>query len=337
MDSFTEFPIITTLFKKVQSYLCQPLRLQKKSNNKKQKIEKNWKKRSVEMESVPRIIIKDSNDLYNLIHNNKPVIITNFQDQWASSDTFTKKSLVDKFGEYLVRVSVSESGRFDGPENGTLWGLGPETDVLVRPPATSMLFADVLKLMSQSNNKETFYLEYLALNQYLGNDFLNLIPIPAQVNSTDLKHLVTNLWIGSTPTISPLHYDDYENLLCQIKGQKEVILFPPNDHKNLYYVGRPKGTLQYSYPGQFIREKSKVEARSVIFGSSVNIDEPDEKRHPLYKKAHPIRALLQPKDVLYLPAYWHHEVQSIPDDNEGINVAVNFWFASHQTSAPVGM
>jgi len=336
MDSFTEFPIITTLFKKVQSYLCQPLRLQKKSNNKKQKIEKNWKKRSVEMESVPRIIIKDSNDLYNLIHNNKPVIITNFQDQWASSDTFTKKSLVDKFGEYLVRVSVSESGRFDGPENGTLWGLGPETDVLVRPPATSMLFADVLKLMSQSNNKETFYLEYLALNQYLGNDFLNLIPIPAQVNSTDLKHLVTNLWIGSTPTISPLHYDDYENLLCQIKGQKEVTLFPPNDHKNLYYVGRPKGTLQYSYPGQFIREKSKVEARSVIFGSSVNIDEPDEKRHPLYKNAHPIRALLQPKDVLYLPAYWHHEVQSIPDDNEGINVAVNFWFAN-KTSAPVGM
>lgn len=289
------------------------------------------------MDAVPRVTINDANDLYELLRDNKPVIITNFQDNWANHDSFSKENLEKKFGDYLVRVSVSESGRFDGPENGELWGLGPETDVLVRPPATSMLFGDVLKLMPMSNNKETFYLEYLALNQYLGYEFLNLIPIPAQVNATtDLKHLVTNLWIGSTPTISPLHYDDYENFLCQIKGQKEVILFPPNDYKNLYYVGRPKGTLQYSYPGQFIREKSKIESRSVVFGSSVNVDEPNLTLHPLYQKTHPIRALLQPSDVLFLPAYWHHEVQSLPDDNEGINVAVNYWFSS-VNAVPEGM
>ena len=329
------------VFKTIQESLCKPLRFTTtgSSSSKKQKLRRNWKKREAEMEAVPRVTINDANDLYELIRNNKPVIITNFQDDWASPDAFTKKKLEDKFGEYLVRVSVSESGRFDGPENGTLWGLGPDTDVLVRPPATSMLFGDVMKLMSRSNNKETFYLEYLALNQYLGQDFLNMIPIPGHVNSTNLKHLVTNLWIGSTPTVSPLHYDDYENLLCQIKGQKEVILFPPNDHKNLYYVGRPKGTLQYSYPGQFTRDRTKVESRSVVFGSSVNIDDPNFIRHPLYKNSHPIRALLKPKDVLYLPAYWHHEVQSIPhdddddDDNDGINVAVNFWFAN--MTAPI--
>ena len=27
---------------------------------------------------------------------------------------------------------------------------------------------------------------------------------------------------------------------------------------------------------------------------------------------------------LYLPAFWHHEVQSLPAD--GMNIAVNFWF-----------
>ena len=32
-----------------------------------------------------------------------------------------------------------------------------------------------------------------------------------------------NRILGVRPTTSPLHYDDYENFLCQIKGQKEVI------------------------------------------------------------------------------------------------------------------
>lgn len=97
-----------------------------------------------------------------------------------------------------MRVSVSETGRFDGPESGALWGLDPNTDVLVRPPATSMQLKDFFDLTKSSNEsanfeignieeekvKEIFYLEYLALSQYLGKVlwkdhfvFLNLIDI----------------------------------------------------------------------------------------------------------------------------------------------------------------
>ena len=76
-----------------------------------------------------------------------------------------------------MRVSISESGRFDGPESGALWGLDPRTDVLVRPPATSMHLQDFFALTDSNTNStsgtsgavtETFYLEYLALSQYLG-------------------------------------------------------------------------------------------------------------------------------------------------------------------------
>lgn len=58
--------------------------------------------------------------------------------------------------------------RFDGPEPGDLWGLGPGEEVLVRPPATSMAFSDFVRLLRERGIKETFYLEYLALHQYLG-------------------------------------------------------------------------------------------------------------------------------------------------------------------------
>ena len=66
------------------------------------------------------------------IQRSEPVIITNFQRQWAPAENFTKASLQHKFGKDYVRVSVSQTGRFDGPESGELWGLGKKIDVLVR-------------------------------------------------------------------------------------------------------------------------------------------------------------------------------------------------------------
>ena len=61
--------------------------------------------------------------------------------------------------------------------------------------------------------------------------------------------------------------------------------------------------------------------------SSISFDNPHYNfRIMLSGKASPVRALLNPGDVLYLPAYWHHEVQSLPDPLEALNVAVNFWF-----------
>jgi len=64
------------------------------------------------------------------------------------------------------------------------------------------------------------------------------------------------------------------------------------------------------------------------------VDKPDLIKHPLFARATPLRVILHPGDVLYLPAFWHHEVQSIPDVDESagpgrrINIAVNFWFAN---------
>lgn len=274
--------------------------------------------------------------------SNQPAVLLNMQESWGLTTDGMRRSslsldvLLDKFGDDLVRVSVSEHGRFDGPEAGDKWGLSSDIDVLVRPPATTMRFRDFLYLVKSSSTRETFYLEYLALNQYLGKQFLDMIPFPKSLHGSNdgrdgvsmLEHLVTNLWIGSKPTISPLHYDDYENFLCQIAGYKELILYPPSDLEHLYYIGRPKGILKYNYPGVFTRDPSSVDKNHFVFGSSVNIDHPDLQRFPRFSNAKPIRVLLKPGQVLYLPSFWHHEVQSIPgnDDDDGLNIAVNFWF-----------
>lgn len=136
-----------------------------------------WAVREEVLPQVPRVTVDSTDELEQLLQLGRPVIITNFQESWGGDEStrfdFSKHALLDKFGVEIVRVSVSETGRFDGPENGTLWGLAANTDVLVRPPQTSMLLGDFITLLERSRRPnsavhETFYAEYLALHQYLG-------------------------------------------------------------------------------------------------------------------------------------------------------------------------
>lgn len=74
-------------------------------------------------------------------------------------------------------------------------------------------------------------------------------PLPRRLISL----LLWNNWYTLGGTTAVLHYDDYENLLCQVRGTKELVIFPPKDLENLYYVGRRKGKLKYDFPGKWTR------------------------------------------------------------------------------------
>ncbi|CAM9293620.1 unnamed protein product [Ectocarpus sp. 6 AP-2014] len=275
--------------------------------------------------SLPEVEISGPGEFMEaFVNKSKPAVIKNFQDGFAPKEAWSWTALSERFGDSMVRVSLSETGRFDGPEPGDMWGLAPGDEVLVRPPATSMAFSDFVRLLRQEGIKETFYLEYLALHQYLGTPMAEMVPLPTAAAESGLELLLTNLWVGKGGTTAVLHYDDYENLLCQVRGTKELVLFPPKDLENLYYVGRRKGKLKYHFPGKWTRDELDG-PNKVIFSSSVRLDDPDFERHPRLKRCRPYRVVLQEGDVLYMPAFWHHEVRSYPDAEEG-NVAVNFWF-----------
>ena len=127
-----------------------------------------------------------------------------------------------------------------------------------------------------------------------------------------------------------------------MRGTKRLLLFPPSDLPYLYYTPRVKGTLRYQWPNNFSRvPPSPAEARRrVVFGSSVNVSQPDLGRHPLLPRASPHVCTLREGETLLLPAYWHHEVFSRPaagtigdGDEQPLNVAVNFWFRN-ETAPP---
>ena len=88
------------------------------------------------------------------------------------------------------------------------------------------------------------------------------------------------LWIGKN-TITPLHHDLTNNLMCQIMGTKLVRLVPPSEFEKLEYnVG------VHSHMGWLTNEK--------VIDKQIKV-------HDYY---------LQPSDALFLPVGWWHCVQS---------------------------
>lgn len=94
-----------------------------------------------------------------------------------------------------------------------------------------------------------------------------------------------------------LHYDVMANVLCQVKGTKRLILYPPNDVRSLNLA-----------PG--------------ASSSEINVFTADVSTHPSLAHTHPHEAMLHPGDVLFIPAFWLHAAAP----TEGMSIAVNVFF-----------
>ena len=91
------------------------------------------------------------------------------------------------------------------------------------------------------------------------------------------------------------HYDVMDNILIEVRGHKRVVLFPPDQALCMYLRN----------------DKSLV----------VDIDHPDPGEYPLFLKAKRYECIMEPGDVLYIPALWFHNVTAL-----NFCVAVNvFW------------
>ncbi|MDB5934153.1 MAG: transcription factor [Massilia sp.] len=96
-------------------------------------------------------------------------------------------------------------------------------------------------------------------------------------------------WLGPAGTVTPLHCDYDDNIFAQIWGTKRIFLAPPHNDEFLY----PK------------------EASAVLFGSPFDPEAPDFEKFPLARQASMIECVVNPGDLLYVPAGWYHQVRSL--------------------------
>lgn len=105
-------------------------------------------------------------------------------------------------------------------------------------------------------------------------------------------------WIGPAGTVTPLHCDYDDNIFAQIWGSKRIFLSPPHHDEFLY----PR------------------EANAILFGSPFDPEAPDFERFPLARQALMIECIVNPGDLLYVPAGWYHQVRALT-----FSLSVNRW------------
>lgn len=96
-------------------------------------------------------------------------------------------------------------------------------------------------------------------------------------------------WIGPAGTVTPLHCDYDDNIFAQIWGTKRIFLSPPHHD-------------EFLYPNQ---------ANAILFGSPFDPEAPDFDRFPLARQATLIECIVNPGDMLYVPAGWYHQVRAL--------------------------
>lgn len=96
-------------------------------------------------------------------------------------------------------------------------------------------------------------------------------------------------WLGPAGTVTPLHCDYDDNIFAQVWGRKRIFRSPP--HHDVFL-----------YPS---------EANAILFGSPFDPEAPDFERFPLARQAAMIECIVEPGEMLYVPAGWYHQVRAL--------------------------
>ena len=206
------------------------------------------------------------------------------QDNWL----WTREGLMslDPSGSMGVSVHVSDSPALDFVNKNFKY--------------SKMSFLDMIKATDQEN----LYLRCLGQDPRKEPADLNK-SFPALGEAFKMPQVVddenvfsTVLRVASNDLMLWTHYDIMDNLLIQMTGKKRVLLFPPECRKDLYISGS-------SSPIIDVDDKKVLEA------------------YPEYRnaRAKALEILMEPGDILFIPALWFHSVKS-----RGFSVAVNTFF-----------
>ena len=234
--------------------------------------------------SIPRVRVHSPADFSQILDSSRPVVIEGLNIGSCTS-LWTNEYLKSRVGEDReIVVHEAKTTSMDFKSKNFSY--------------TPKKFGGFL---DQIEAGETLYLRSLSADKpadlptNIATDFPSIaadfqLP-PELVAVTDNMHS-SPLRI-SGPVNMWLHYDVMANVLCQIRGSKRMLLFPPTDATHLEF-----------------------EAGS----SSSSVNAFERLKQNTLGQAHPHQAVLQAGDVLFLPPLWLHTASPTSMTSIGVNV-----------------
>ena len=272
-----------------------------------------------------------------IVERRYPLIIRDATTDWPKEARWEDDNAVRSMaGDEIIPVALfngSDLSRFE--RFGAYWQarLGPEaarnfarnSHVLVRPMRTWMRFGDFLRVMEHergdSDGKAVpegrVYLHQTEISLHCPA-FMSWLKVPSWVREpSGLREI--HLWWSRGETMTSVHSDSTHNIMAMVKGQKEFLLFSPDQKPGLYYEPVVEVSRQWRPTEQAKFEISVAETNG---HGLVDVTKPDLKAHPEYENAKGLRCKVKEGDALFVPANWHHAVHS----SSGRNIGISFWF-----------
>lgn len=269
----------------------------------------------IPLDEIPRLSADDPLvDKY--ISENKPVVITG-TNLVGSAVRWDLEYLEQNMGIGDFSVFLSRNHKFKYYDDKKLPHGSNDAKINFTPPTRriDMKFPEFCRRIKDwKKGEERMYLQQ-ALNNTVGpaivQDFLNFNW--DWINDKQRTHnwgsLTSNLLLISMEgNVTPCHYDEQQNFFAQVRGYKRCILFPPEQ-------------FECFYPHPVFHPHDRQ--------SQVDFERPDQSRFSKFREARGMEAVVGPGEVLYIPIYWWHHVESIM--RGGYTVSVNFWYKTGPT------
>lgn len=274
--------------------------------------ESQLRKYSFPTKPIPRLSYTDPR-AEMLINNEEPVVLTDTNLVFPALK-WDIPYLLENIGNGDFSVYISENHKFLYYDEKKMCNF---MDFIPKSRRMEMKFSEFVDSMhkrEEEGGDERVYLQQ-TLNDTVGKkivlDFLafNWNWINEQQARRNWGPLTSNLLlVGMEGNVTPAHYDEQQNFFAQIKGHKRCILFSPDQFECLY-----------PYPVHHPCDRQ----------SQVDFDNPNYDKFPNFKNVVGYEAVVGPGDVLYIPMYWWHHIESLL--NGGVTITVNFWYKGAPT------
>ncbi|CAK0858569.1 unnamed protein product [Prorocentrum cordatum] len=247
---------------------------------------------------VPRVEASEGGRLRAMAEAGEPFVVAGALEAWPARSKWASLASVDRLiGHRLVPVEVGAA----------VGGAGWREELM---PAGRLLRDYLAPSCAECSAAEGAEAAGAAVAYLAQHELLEQCPVlRGDVAAPDLFRSIfgpparANVWLGTRGTVTPCHWDSYNNCLAQVQGSKRAVLLPPAAGPCLYAAESEGG----------------VAAQGNV--SSVDVEAPDLERFPAYAGARSVSAELEPGDALFIPRGWWHQIRALSP-----SISVNFWF-----------